>query len=176
MYIRRKIASSLAVSLMGLGCASAHSDPGAAAVAAGMTGGLGPATLQWSGSFQAIQQQSGDVNSPRGRNNATGNVLIFAEGQNAIRARININDISGSAPDYHWALVSGRCGSGAIPVLTVNQFPNIVMSNGRGHVDNTVALPIPTSGTYHINVYRTKGGDEADVMACANLRLEPRRE
>jgi hypothetical protein len=173
--VHRRFLSSVALGILGLGCAP-HTDPNAAPVAAGLTGGLGPETLQWSGSFQAVQQQSGDMNAPRGRNNARGSVVIIAEGKNAIRARINVSDVSGSAQYYHWALVGGRCGSGQIPQLTVSQFPDISMSNNQGHVDGTVPLPLPTSGTYHVNVYRTNGGDEADVLTCANLRIEPRKE
>jgi hypothetical protein len=172
--VHLRILSSVTLGLVGLACAP-HTDPSATPVAAGLTGGLGPATLQWSGSFQAVQQQSGDVSAPRGRNNANGNAVIVSEGPNIIRARINISDVSGSEQYYHWAMVSGRCGSGAIPLLTVNQFPDISMSNSRGHVDGTVPLPLPTAGNYHINVYRSNGGDEADVLACANLRLEARK-
>ena len=132
-----------------------------------------PAFIQWSGSFQAVQQQNGNANAPRGRNNASGNVVLTASSRNSIRAKITLNSAT-SSQYVHWALVSGRCGSSAIPLLTVNQFPDISLSNGRGQLDGQVPLDIPTSGTYHVDVYWSNGQDQADVMTCANLRLEPR--
>lgn len=132
-----------------------------------------PALIQWSGSFQAVQQQNGNANAPRGRNNASGTIVLTASSRNSIRARITLNSTT-SSQYVHWALISGRCGSSAIPLLTVNQFPDISMSNGRGQLDGQVPLDIPTSGTYHIDVYWSNGQDQADVMTCANLRLEAR--
>jgi hypothetical protein len=133
-----------------------------------------PALIQWAGSFQAVQQQAGDATAPRGRNNATGRVLLTSSGRNTLHARITLTGGADNSQYFHWALVAGRCGSPAIPLLSVNQFPDISMSNGRGQVDGEVPIALPTSGTYHVDVYWTNGGDQADVMTCANLRSEPR--
>lgn len=160
-----------AVALAVSACASAPKGPTGEVTPASST--PAPAFIQWAGSFQAVQQQNGNANAPRGRNNASGNVVLTASSRNAMRARITLNS-STSSQYVHWALVSGRCGSSAIPLLTVNQFPDISLSNGRGQLDGQVPLDIPTSGTYHVDVYWSNGQDQADVMTCANLRLEPR--
>ena len=132
--------------------------------------------MQWSGSFQATQQQAGNADAPRGRNNASGSVRLFASGKTLMRARITLTAASATSQYLHWALVSGRCGSPALPLLTVSQFPDISMSNGRGQVDADVPLELPTSGTYHVDVFWGNGGDQADVMTCANLRREARSQ
>jgi hypothetical protein len=48
------------------------------------------------------------------------------------------------------------------------------MSNGRGQIDGDVPLELPTSGSYHVDVFWSNGQDQADVMTCANLRIEAR--
>jgi hypothetical protein len=135
---------------------------------------MGPATLQWTGKFQATQQASGDALAMRGRNSTTGDVLLRADNANAITATLDLTDVPSSMTDMHWALISGRCGSSAIPVLVVSEFPMLSVSNGRAHVHGDVSFPMPTSGIYHVNAYRTNGADESDVLACANLKMEAR--
>jgi hypothetical protein len=137
-------------------------------------GTVTPALIQWSGSFQAIQQQAGNADAPRGRNNATGRIVLTSSSSNSLRARITLTGGASTSQYFHWALVTGRCGSPALPLLTVNQFPDISMSNGRGQVDAEVPIALPTSGTYHVDVFWTNGQDQADVMTCANLRSEAR--
>lgn len=165
-------AATFAVSI--LGCASGSQS--GSGPADGSLAGLGPATLEWAGSFQPTQQASGDVTAPRGRNSVTGKVLLRSSGPNATVATIDLADVPTSMVDVHWALVTGRCGSGAIPLMIVSEFPVLSVSNGRAHVQGEVSLPLPTSGVYHVNAYRSNGADEADVLACANLKLEPRKE
>ena len=137
-------------------------------------GSITPALIEWTGSFQSIQQQAGDAAAPRGRNNATGRVVLTSSGRNALHARITLTGGGDNSQYFHWALVSGRCGSPAIPLLSINQFPDISMNKGRGQVDGEVPLALPTSGTYHVDVYWSNGQDQADVMTCANLKSEPR--
>jgi hypothetical protein len=157
--------------LAALSCASHTPSPEASPSLSGAPASLSLASVQWEGSFQAVQQQAGNADAPRGRNNATGRVVLVASGKNSLRAKITLNAASATSQYVHWALVSGRCGSPAIPLLTVNQFPDISMSNGRGQVDADVPLELPTTGSYHVDVYWSNGQDQADVMTCANLRL-----
>jgi hypothetical protein len=137
---------------------------------------LASASIEWAGPFQAIQQQNGNTVAPRGRNNASGSVVLTASGKRSIHARIKLSAANEASQYLHWALASGRCGSPAIPLLTVNQFPDISMSNGRGQLDAEVPLELPTSGTYHVDVFWSNGQDQADVMTCANLRQEARKD
>jgi hypothetical protein len=158
-----------------MGCASASPSTSAGA-SPGSAQGMGPATMQWSGSFQATQQASGDALAARGRNNVTGRVMLRASSKNAINATLDLSDVPTSMSDVHWALVSGRCGSGAIPLLVVSEFPLLSVSNGRAHVQGEVPLTLPTSGVYHVDAYRSNGADQSDVLACANLKMEARTE
>jgi len=132
--------------------------------------------MQWTGSFQATQQAAGEAAAPRGRNSASGSVRLFASGKTSMRAHIALTAVSETVQYLHWALVSGRCGSAAIPLLSISQFPAISMSSGRGQVDADVPLELPTSGSYHVDVFWGNGGDQADVMTCANLRMEERNQ
>jgi len=42
-------------------------------------------------------------------------------------------------------------------------------------VSGDVPLALPTSGSYHVNLYLSHGGDESDVLSCANLRMESKK-
>jgi hypothetical protein len=69
-----------------------------------------------------------------------------------------------------WAVLPGRCGSPAIPLLGHEQFPPLEMgSAGRGQIAIDLPMELPQSGNYHVNVY--SGGRELEnVVTCANLR------
>jgi hypothetical protein len=161
----------VAAALATTACASSPQHSAAAAATP-----AGTASVQWTGSFQAIQQQAGNADAPRGRNNASGNVRLVASTKASLRAQITLSAASETSQYLHWAIVAGRCGSPAIPLLSVNQFPDISMSNGRGQLNAEVPLELPTSGTYHVDVFWSNGQDQADVMTCANLRMEAARD
>jgi hypothetical protein len=67
-------------------------------------------------------------------------------------------------------VLPGRCGTGSLPLLGFEQFPPLdVTSSGRGQMEVDISIPLPQSGTYHVNVYY--GGTELNnVLTCANLR------
>jgi hypothetical protein len=56
-------------------------------------------------------------------------------------------------------------------LVPVERFPLIeVSTNGRGELTNEMALTLPSTGNYHLNVYWPGGGQQLnDVMTCANL-------
>jgi hypothetical protein len=138
------------------------------------SGQLGPAMIQWTGRFRATQQATGDITAVV-RNNATGTVTLTSPGPNQTHARISL-----SAPSItdqlrlQWAVVPGACRSGGIPILTVDQFPEFTISQGRGDLDETFSMPLPISGTYHVNIYNGDPQDEAGVFTCADLKVERR--
>ena len=137
---------------------------------------LGPGLLQWTGRFQPIQQQTGDGTAVRGRNRVNGSVRLVSNASGRMDASISVSTPLTTATNVRWALASGACGSGALPVLPVDQFPEISVSGGgRGDMHAEVPTPLPTTGSYHVNVYWSNGQDEGDVMSCANLRLEQRK-
>lgn len=136
---------------------------------------LGPGLLEWTGRFQPVQQQTGDATAIRARNRANGSVTLTAGAQGRMDADIEVSTPLTTSANIRWALASGACGSGALPVLPVNQFPEIdVTANGRGDLKAEVPAALPTAGSYHVNIYWSDGRDESDVMTCANLKLEQR--
>jgi hypothetical protein len=163
------------------GCASAGGSAGKAQPSArqqAATGELGPAELQWTGRFRETQQQSGDV-APHARNSVTGSVRLIAETPTSTSATVQLSTPTGgpfaSAARLHWSISQGDCRAATIPVLPVNEFPEISVSNGQGSIETSINMALPTSGSYHVNVFWTTGADESDVLACAPLSLGRRR-
>jgi hypothetical protein len=173
VHTHREFALAAAVTLaLSAACASNSQSNGGSS--SGALTNLGPAMLQWSGSFRPSQQAAGDALAPRGRNSTTGTVVLRASTPTTLNATIDLNDVPASMNDAHWALIAGSCGSNAIPVMTVNEFPVMTVSSSRAHVKADISIALPTTGSYHVNVYRSNGADESDVLTCANLKLEPR--
>jgi len=165
--------SLIAAGVSLVGCASASKS--GETILQSSNGQPAPATIQWTGKFGTTTRQSGDAAAIRGQSKMTGNVRLIALSTDRLHADIELSNANSDHAQLAWALVSGRCGSNSIPALAVNQFPVIeINSVGGGRVSAEVPLALPTSGTYHVNVYLGRGGDEADVLACANLRMEPR--
>ena len=133
--------------------------------------------LRWTGPFQPIQQQTGTL-GPRSTNKAYGNVAFTrsAENSNGVHVRMELSTPVTDSRQLRWAVFDGRCGSGTLPLLAIEQFPQInISNNGRGQLDADVPLTLTTTGSYHVEVYWTTGGDQGDVMTCANVRLDNSR-
>ncbi len=163
------------LALVATGCASASgggagSDDVAADAASGK---LGPAVLQWSGNFRPTQQQAGTFGGILARNQATGNVVLTATNPAQTRVQLQVSVPTSDPVRLPWAIAPGSCGTNSIPLMTVAQFPMIAISNNHGTLDEVLSMPFPTVGTYHVNVFNadTNGGDESDVMVCANLSI-----
>ena len=60
--------------------------------------------------------------------------------------------------------------------MAVAQFPQLTSNNGRATLDDMVSLPLPVTGSYHVNIFNpgTSGQDQQDVMICAPLTLKRR--
>jgi hypothetical protein len=138
-------------------------------------GELGPAMLQWKGSFRNTVQQTSVGIGYRGLNVASGTVLLTAPDDRNMHVQIAVSGPSDQSGQLHWALAPGQCRSGSIPLMPVSTFPEIHMSQGRGDLDRTITIPLPTSGSYHVNIYTGEGSDESDVLTCAELKLERRK-
>lgn len=167
--------SAASIGLLALaasGCASSQSAGSSSVAADAASGKLGPAMLQWSGNFRPTQQQTSSI-SMRGRNQASGTVLLTAPNTTQMRVQITASLPVTDPVRLPWAIASGPCGSNAIPLLTVPQFPAIPVSNGQASLDEMLSLALPTVGTYHVDVfnYGTSGSEESDVLACANLSI-----
>ena len=135
------------------------------------------ATLRWSGSFAQSQQQTGDL-APRSTNKVYGNISLTRprEDQSSVHAKITLSTPLGESRLLHWAILDGSCGSSTLPLLAIEQFPQIsITNNGRGQLDADLPLTMVPTGSYHADVYWTTGHDQGDLMTCANLRLDGSR-
>jgi hypothetical protein len=134
-------------------------------------------SLRWTGTFQQIQQQSGNL-GPRSTNKVYGNVSLTraSETPNSVHARMELSTTVKDSRQLHWAVSDGHCGASTLPLLAIEQFPQInISNNGRGQLDADVPLALTASGSYHVEVYWTNGQDQGDVMTCANVRLDNSR-
>ena len=132
------------------------------------SGSSGP--VVWSGSLQPMQQQSGGL-GPTGQNKAFGSVRLSSRGPARTAISITVSTPLSNAASLNWAVLPGRCGTGSLPLVAIERFPLIeVGNNGRGQLDGEMALELPQSGAYHVNVYWASGQQLSDVMTCANLR------
>ena len=153
------------------GAAGGSAQPTSVSMEAG-GGQLGPAFLQWTGRFRPTEVQTGDV-AYHPSNQVTGSVTLTAPAANQTHVRLTVEGPMTDPDREPWSVSPGPCHSGTIPLLTVAQFPEITMSNGRGTLDVTFSMTLPTSGTYHVNVYNSGStADESGVWACAELKLE----
>lgn len=126
---------------------------------------------RWTGNFQATPQNRGALTGSV-RLRASGSVVIDADGAN----EASLYDLVVSIPTINnprqmaWAVLPGRCGSTAIPILAVNTFGVIEMgADGRGVSKGRFPARL-TEPSYHVNVYWNRGEDIGDVATCANLR------
>lgn len=133
-----------------------------------------PATPMWTGSLQPTQQRTGAM-AVTGQTRAFGSVKISpsASGNmNRLHVSLTVSLPVSAAMSVGWAVLPDRCGSGNLPVMGFEQFPQIEIStNGRGSLETDLPLTLTTGGSYHVNVY--SGGQQLDnVVTCANLKRE----
>lgn len=159
--------------LVGLAaCATAKPVDDTSTPAPARSAGTSQSRIRWSGSLQPIQQQTGRL-GPTGQNKAYGNVTLTSKGPERIDISISVSTPLQGSNTLRWALLPGRCGTGSLPLVGIEQFPVIeVSSNGRADFNGEMSLALPESGTYHVNIYWAGGQQLSDVMTCANLRRD----
>jgi len=117
-----------------------------------------------------MQQQSGGL-GPTGQNKAFGTVRLASRGAQRTAISLTVSTPLSSSASLNWAVLPGRCGTGALPLVGIERFPVIeIGNNGRGQLDAEMSLELPANGTYHVNIYWATGQQLSDVMTCANLR------
>lgn len=134
---------------------------------AGTSGGV----TVWSGNINSVTESNADVRQS-GRGNGYGTAQM-TKGEGGASTRVTISFSAGGASDRYlnWAILQGRCGSGTLPVLPINNFPELqVGGDGRAQVTATLPFEFPARGDYHINIYHERGQTLDQVIACGNLR------
>lgn len=162
------LCSALAVAALA-GCASTQSPDDIDASSLGPSDGR----VRWSGRLNPTTQRTGAL-TQADQARAFGNVTLITSASDANRTDVRITvSVPASASNslLGWAVLPGRCGSGDMPLTSMDVFPPVeVGGNARGELAVTIPLTLPATGTYHVNVYWPGGNQLADVMTCGNLR------
>lgn len=173
-----RLAPLLLAGLAGLplaACASSSpsTDAGAAPSAAAATG---DSPVRWTGTFSPTSQRTGEMSgSDRARTYGNVSLQMSPTDRNRTRVRMSITVPTTVANQgLRWAILTGRCGSGSLPVMATNLFPPMeVGANARAETDVEIPFTIPTSGSFHVNVFWPGGSDQLEnVMTCSNLRRD----
>ncbi len=172
MHLRHISVAGLAAAI-GWACAAPPpvQTPAPSTVSAGGPLAAASTPVRWTGTLQPMQQRTAQA-APTAQNKAVGSVFLATAGQHRTRIRLTISASAQASSSLQWAVLPGRCGSPALPLMPVERFPTIdVGSQGRGEVDTEMPFPLPSSGSLHVNVY-WRGQSLDDILTCANLRRE----
>lgn len=137
-------------------------------------GELGLSMIMWTGKFRAVHSVTASGTDVSQYIASSGTVRLTANSNLETRVELSLSGPADMTGTYAWAIVPGACRSGGIPLLPVSSFPALRMSQGRGQLDEAIQIQLPTSGSYHVNVYSGASTDESDVVSCAPLKLEQR--
>jgi len=132
----------------------------------------------WVGNFQQQQQRAAGV-GPTAANRAHGTVRLSPKPGDTTRTQVQINVtvVAATGATMSWGIYPGRCGSGSgmsLPLVPPSSLPSLEAGRtGAATLNTELALQMPKSGNYHLNVFwSTRTSDLADVATCANLRVE----
>jgi hypothetical protein len=128
-------------------------------------------TGHWTGRLQAVTQNRGDVaQSTRDRSYGEFNWMV---GASPSLSNFNlVFNYAGQERFLSWAIVAGSCGSPALPILPMGSFPELnVGSGGNAQSTGSLALDLPTTGGYHVDIYRGRQQSMDALVGCGNLKF-----
>ena len=126
---------------------------------------------KWTANIQSVTQSRGDVaQSTRDRSYGT---LTWSRGAGPSLTNIAlVFNYTGQERFLSWAIVAGSCGTPALPVIPMSNFPELsVGGGGRAQVNGSLPLDLPTNGSYHVDVYRNRQGGMDALVACGNMKF-----
>jgi hypothetical protein len=170
---QRLLFATLGAGVFGL-AACAHTVPveGAAtpSTSVATTSGMG----RWSGRISSVTQNRADI-AQSTRDNSYGSAEWTPASGPTLSSVNLVFTYAGQDRDLYWALVTGSCGTTALPLLPLANFPDLnVGSGGRAQVTTTLPIELPATGTYHIDIYRDRSGGPETLVGCGNLRYSGR--
>ena len=166
--MKRMFTATLGVTAFGL-AACAHTVPvegaGTPAASVSTTGGG-----RWSGRIASVTQNRGDV-AQSTRDNSYGSA-DWTRGNGPTLSTVNLTfTYSGAGRELNWALIAGSCGIANLPLIPMANFPGLNIGGGnRAQVTASLPLELPSTGTYHIDIYTSRSGGAESLVACGNLR------
>jgi hypothetical protein len=142
------------------------------------TGAISPAAAvaisgraRWTTSLRSMGESHIDAPVDSARNRSFGSA-VWTPGANPALSRVDLNFAYGGADrDLSWAILYGRCGSASLPVISKSNFPELdVRGGGIAKVSVSLALEFPTSGSYHIEVYKDRTSENDSIVACGDMK------
>jgi hypothetical protein len=161
--------SALGTGMIGMLAACAHSVPVEGAPAAS-SNVQATGSTRWTANIQSVTQNRGQVQqTTRDRSYGSANWTI---GESPTLSRFDlVFTYTGEEKFLSWAILPGACGTGALPILPMANFPEInVGGGGRGQVSGSLPMVLPTSGAYHIDIYRDRRPSVDNLVACGNMK------
>lgn len=135
---------------------------------------ISPQALQgagkWTSTLQPVNQfRFNAADSTRDRSYGSAQ---WGPGTTPMESRINlVFTYAGAERGLTWAILFGRCGNESLPVVPTATFPELdVSGGGRAQLNATISIEVPTSGTYHIEIYKDRTGGSDSMVACGNFR------
>ena len=125
---------------------------------------------RWSARIASVTQNRGDV-AQSTRDNSYGS----AEWTRADVPTLSKFDVvftyAGTERDLAWAVLAGSCGTAALPVIPLANFPELNVGGGsRAQVSASLPIDMPATGAYHIDIYKDNSGDPQSLVGCGDFR------
>lgn len=126
---------------------------------------------RWTANIQSVTQSRGDVaQTTRDRSYGT---LTWGRGDMSSLSTVNlVFTYAGQERFLSWAIAAGSCGTPALPIIPMSNFPEInIGGGGRGQVTASLPLELPITGVYHVDIYRSRQQGADALVACGNLKF-----
>ncbi len=128
-------------------------------------------SARWTANIQSVTQNRGAV-AQTTRDRSYGSATWTLGAGPSLTTMNLIFTYTGTERALAWAILPGSCGTPALPVVPMSSFPELnVGGGGRAQVTTSLPLELPSTGTYHIDVYRDRRGGTDALVACGNLRF-----
>ena len=151
-------------------CASSNAAPNRSVASAQLPADA--AQPQWTGNIRAsVTDKLNESDSTRERSYGT---VQWTPGATPAQSSVKIDfTYSGSARELTWGIYYGPCGNASLPVVTLSDFPELEMSSGgRTSVVASISLELPTSGAFHVEIFKDRSGAPEFAVACGNLKFK----
>ncbi|MEO8577864.1 MAG: hypothetical protein ABI556_14240 [Gemmatimonadales bacterium] len=126
---------------------------------------------KWTASVQSSKDDRINIAPDSVREKSFGS-FQWTQGADSTQSNVNLTfSYSGPERDLSWAVLFGPCGNASLPVVPVSTFPELNLSgSGRGQIGGTIAVALPVSGTFHVDIYKDRTGSLESLVACGNMR------
>lgn len=115
-------------------------------------------------------QNRGDVGQST-RDNSYGSA-DWIRGAGRTLSTVNLTfTYAGNERDLNWALIAGSCGTAALPLIPMANFPELnIGSGGRAQVTATLPIELPSNDSYQVDIYKDRSGNAASLVGCGNFK------